>query len=366
MLNLIRSCAVLVLLGACALPRGAPVESEILARNDDESPDFAIYAVTRANLSALSHWPATDNVRNFGWLSSQAGPRDITIQPFDTVSLVVWDSEENSLMASPGQKLVDVGNLRVTDNGQIFVPYLGYLDVAGLSPDRARRMIESEMLAIVPSAQVQLSVEPGSRGSVSLVSGVNQPGTVPLPDGRFSVLSLISQGGGPDESLRNPQVRLIRSGRTYGTSLQTIVENPSQDTVLKGGDKVALVDDERFFRALGATGKEEIVYFTEDRISTLDAMSLIGGLEANRANPQGVLVLREYPASAVRGDGSGPGNSWVVFTVDLTSGDGLFSAGRFPVYSGDTVLVTESPVNAARTVFGLLGTVVGITDQFAQ
>lgn len=355
-----------LLLGACALPRGAAIESEVLAHDNSKREDFAVYPVTRSNLSAITNWPATDNVRKFGWLSKTATPADIRIEPFDTLDLVIWDSEENSLITSPGQKLVDVANLRVTESGQVFIPYLGYVNVVGKTPDGARRQIESEMLAIVPSAQVQLSVKPGSRGSVSLVGGVNQPGPVPLPDGRFTVLNLISQGGGPKDSLRNPQVRLIRGNQTYGASLEALVENPSQDTVLLGGDKVALVDDERYFRALGASGIEEIIYFSEDRVTTLDAMSMIGGLEPNRANPQGVLVLREYPGSAVRADGSGPRNSRTVFTLDLTSADGLFSAGRFPVYSGDTVLVTESPVNAARTVFGLLGTVVGITDQFAQ
>ncbi|WP_245837982.1 polysaccharide biosynthesis/export family protein [Tropicimonas sediminicola] len=366
MLTLMRPLLCVLLLGACALPRGAAIESEVLASADATNRDFAVYSVTRNNLSAIANWPATDNVRQFGWLSRTSGPADIRIQPFDTLNLVVWDSEENSLITSPGQKLVDVGNLRVTESGQVFVPYLGYVSVSGKTPDGARQQIEREMLAIIPSAQVQLNVVPGSRGSVSLVGGVNQPGAIPLPDGRFTVLNLISQGGGPKDSLRNPQVRLIRGGTTYGASLETLVENPSQDTVLLGGDKVALVDDERYFRALGASGLEEIIYFSEDRVTTLDAMSLIGGLEANRANPQGVLVLREYPGSAVRSDGSGPGNTRTVFTLDLTSADGLFSAGRFPVYSGDTVLVTESPVNAARTVFGLLGTVVGITDQFAQ
>lgn len=363
MFDLLRSFAVVVLLGACALPRGAAVESEILANRDRENPDFAIYDVTRGNLNSIAGWPVTDNVPSFGWLSSAGGPADITIQPFDLVNVVIWDSEENSLMASPGQKLVDVGNLRVTAAGTIFMPYLGYLDVAGKTPDGARQMIEREMLAIVPSAQVQLNVVPGSRGSVSLVGGVNKPGTVPLPDGTVTVLGLISQGGGPREVLENPQVRLIRNGRTYGIPLQALIETPSQDPVLRGGDKVALVEDERYFRALGATGQQKIISFPRKDVSVLDAMSLMGGLLPTRANPQGVLVLREYPASAVRTDGSGPKNAWVVFTVDLTSGDGLFSAGRFRIHSGDTVLATESPVNAATTVLGLIGTMLLVSSR---
>jgi polysaccharide export outer membrane protein len=50
----------------------------------------------------------------------------------------------------------------------------------------------------------------------------------------------------------------------------------------------------------------------------------------------------------------------VVFTLDLTSADGLFSAGQFPILSGDLVYATESPVTTAQTVFSILGNSVGL------
>ena len=51
----------------------------------------------------------------------------------------------------------------------------------------------------------------------------------------------------------------------------------------------------------------------------------------------------------------------MVFVIDLTSADGLFSAGQFQVHPGDTVLVTESAVTAAQSVFGLIGRAFGIS-----
>lgn len=345
-------CAVATL-GACGLPRGAALQSEILAQADAEYPDIAVYPVTRAFLPLLARWPDTSDGATHGWPGRGRSSGDIRIKPFDLIDLTVWDSEENSLLTSPGQKLVEIKALRVTERGQIFVPYLGYLRVADRTPDAARQILEQEMTAIVPSAQVQLSVVPGTRGSVSLVGGVQNPGTVALPDGDFSVLRLISQGGGPT-NLRNAQVRLIRGARTYLTSYQSLLEHPERDTVLIGGDKVALVEDARYFRALGASGKEQLVYFTEDGVTALDAMSMIGGLDETRANPKGVLVLREYPPGAVRFDDEGPNNTRVVFTFDLTTSDGLFSAGKFGIEPRDTVLVTESPLKVAASAVSLI------------
>jgi polysaccharide export outer membrane protein len=59
----------------------------------------------------------------------------------------------------------------------------------------------------------------------------------------------------------------------------------------------------------------------------------------------------------------GPDQARVVFAVDLTTADGLFSARNFNIHSGDLVLVTESPITSAQTIFGLVGSVFGLASQ---
>ena len=39
--------------------------------------------------------------------------------------------------------------------------------------------------------------------------------------------------------------------------------------------------------------------------------------------------------------------------MNLTTADGLFSAGKFRIHPGDTVMVTEAPVTVAETIIGL-------------
>jgi polysaccharide biosynthesis/export protein len=93
---------------------------------------------------------------------------------------------------------------------------------------------------------------------------------------------------------------------------------------------------------------------------------LIGGVAAARANPAAVLILRNYATTDLRQDGSGPDNTRMVFTVDLTSADGLFSAQKFRIEPNDLVMVTESPLNKARTIMSLIGQSVGILDAVAN
>lgn len=349
-----------------SLPRGAAIETEILRQGDVGSPAFQVVEVTRAALPVLSSWPQKKITHGEGWINTHRGISSSIIRPGDMVTLTIWDSQDNSLLTNTGQRSVAMSNLRVAPDGSIFVPYTGDIEVGGLTPTAARIRVQSRLEPIVSSAQVQLSVREGQRNSVHLVSGVPAPGTFALPSREYTVMALISAGGGISPSLRNPRVRLLRQGRTYEIQAAQLLSSGRYDTVLQGGDKVILEEDRRSFTALGATGTQDIIHFPTDRLSALEAISLINGLDSARANPEGVLVLREYPADAVGKSGkSGPLRAHVVFAIDLTSADGLFAARGFRIQPYDTVLATESPVNAAQTIFGLIGSAFGVGNQLS-
>ncbi len=348
----------LFMLSACSLPRGAAIQSEVVAASDAEDAPFAVYPVSRNTVENFQSWPKWHG--HLSWLGSTRGPSSPVIRSGDFIDLVIWDNSENSLLLAPGAKVVDMQGIQVAPDGAVFIPYLDKIYLSGKNPEGARQLIQERMGEILPSSQVQLAYTAGSGSSVSLVGGVGQAGIVPLPDRNFSILKLISQGGGVAPTMRNPQVSLVRDGRTYKTSLSRLYDNASLDVVLRGGDKVIVEQDDRYFQALGSTGREELVYFTKDRIDALEAVSLVGGINDVRADPKGVLILREYNKRQVRSDGKGPSRREVVFTIDLTTADGLFSAQRFDIHAEDVVLVTESPITKAQTIFQLIGSVFGL------
>jgi polysaccharide export outer membrane protein len=229
-----------------------------------------------------------------------------------------------------------------------------------MSPEQAREAVQKGLSSVVPSAQVQLSVLSGRRNEVEVISGTTKPGPYPLADKNYSILSLIALAGGATPALANPQVRLSREGKVYGISMEKLLANPSLDTVLHGGDKIYLENEKRYFLSLGAAGNEAQIPFAQGSVSALDAMSLIGGLNDSTANPKGILILREYSAKAVRTDDSGPERARMIFAFDLTTADGLFSAGDFDIQHQDLVLVTESPIINARTAVSIIGSAFGL------
>nr|WP_011116773.1 polysaccharide biosynthesis/export family protein [Ruegeria sp. PR1b]AAN05167.1 RB146 [Ruegeria sp. PR1b] len=352
--------ALLLPVACSTLPGGAPVSTDIIKEADKPDADFALYPVTRAFLPSVAQWPETGSYEVLPWLPRTQGAKTQIIQPGDTLSIQVWDSNENSLLTAPLQRVTQLQGMKVAQDGSIFMPYLGRVSVRGMTPDRARETLQKSLETIVPSAQVQLAMQEGRNNSVDLVSGVANPGTYPMPDRNYTVMGLISAGGGIGLNLNNPQIRLVRGNRIYGTSVQQLLNNPQLDTLLRGGDRVFVEEDERYFLSFGATGTEALHIFTKDEMSAMDAVSVSGGLQDNSADAKGILVLREYPASAVAPGQRGPRQTRVVFTLDLTTAEGLFSARQFTINPQDLIIATEAPINDAVSVANLVGNFVGI------
>jgi len=360
-------CAVASLAACDLIPRGAGLQSEVLAATresgDDVVQDFAIETVTRENLVTFLHWPRS-GPSDLRWINRVDQPNNRIIRSGDTVDITIWTTETGGgLLTSPGQRNVQLPGNRVSSSGTIFMPYLGDLRISGMSPERARERIEERYSETMPSVQVQLSLTEGTQQTVSLIEGVKTPGSYPLPDNDYTLLQLLADGGGIVDSLVNPQVRLQRDGTLYGISATRLLNEPRRNTTLSGGDRVFVQSDERTFLSLGAAGTEAVHSFPSDTVTALEAMSIIGGVSDTRADAKGILILRRYSIHDVTADRTGPDHPRTVFTLDLTTADGLFSAGQFEIQPDDLIYVTESPITAAQSLIGVFAATLGLGRQ---
>ncbi len=333
-----------LVIAGCTMPRGAALQSEVLRGTDAPDSEVQVVEVTRDTLSEIALWPAANAEPRQRWITTGAAPSARIIRAGDLVSLSVWDSQPDSLLTTEAQRSVDMSRIPVSASGKVFIPYVGELRISGLTAEQARREIQSLMAPIVPDGQVQLSVVPGARNTIDVVTGVARPGRVELPEISPTILSVLAESGGISTALRNPLVRLNRAGQAYAIPARKLFSDPAHDIQLRGGDRILVEEDRRSYIALGATGREQVVFFEREEITALDALSSMGGLNDSRADLQGVLILRDYPESLVRETGPAPRKAQVVFTFDLTSANGLFAARRFHIQPDDVVLATESPV----------------------
>lgn len=351
----------LSILAACSPPQGSGEVSQVLAGATDPAADFAVVAVSKTTLPMIAAWPRpSSGTRTVGWLPHGGGVKKDIVAPGDKFDVTMYSNEENGLLTMPGQKAVPLNGLKVAEDGTLFLPYAGSVPVVGLSEDQARQAIQDKLAVIMPSAQVTLTYQPGRDNSVQVVTGLPVAGVVILPDHDFTVLDVIAASGGVPATLINPQVQVARGGKLYGTGFDNLVQNPSMDAVLRPGDRIYVQPEDRYFMSLGAATKEAQIPFPRAQVSALDAVTLIGGLNDKTADPKGVLVLRNYPASAVRADGRGPSRDRMIFVFDLMSADGLFSAGKFQIQDQDLVMIAQAPLVNQAVVAAYLSTLLEV------
>lgn len=353
-------CLVMIL-SACSLPRGAALQSEILHEREAETPTFQVVRVTRESVDHIRHWPATGWSGQYRWFSTSTQPDSSIIQTGDLLNVVIWDSDDNSLLAASGSNQSLMPPMEVSSSGTVFLPYVGDVAVRGLTVPEARQRLQDSIAQVAGSAQVQLSVEEGRNNSIDLVGGVASPGRYPLETRNTKIMTALALSGGINESLRHPLVRLQRGGQTYETRAKDLLADASRNVVLRGGDLITVVEDDRNFNVIGAANTESVIYFQSERMSAMQALSEMGGISDARANPQGVLILREYEPDQLAPGTAGPDMQQVVFTIDLTTADGLFAARQFQIHPQDTVLPTESVVTSFQTILRLFGDVLGFS-----
>lgn len=132
-------------LAACGLPRSAGFQTEVLAAanpfaplpEDGELYGFAYYEVNRQTLPTIRA-RATPSDAPLPWPVAQDQPASLIIAPGDMVQLTIWDAEENSIFGGGG--VTPLQAIEVDPSGRIFVPFIGELRVAGMSPTTARQL----------------------------------------------------------------------------------------------------------------------------------------------------------------------------------------------------------------------------------
>jgi polysaccharide biosynthesis/export protein len=344
----------LATLSGCTVPRGAASLAGLKGGvvELEGAPRFT--PVTRAsvaelNRTALAAGPARSWPHNVATL-------EMDVRIGDQVEVIVWDSDPSSLIMTAGQRSVALPAMRVDSAGGINLPYGGQVLIAGLSLEVARTQITNALRERVPTAELQINFAAGPNNMVHVVEGVSRPGQYPLQIESNHVLSTLSAAGGIAPSLTNPVVRVVRGGQVYEVAASALLDGSVGDIPLRGGDRLIIVQDPRRFTAIGATSAERVINFDRQEVTAIEALAMASGLLDQRADPKSILVLRSHmtESSSEAAD--------ILYTIDLTSADGLFAARRFLIQDGDTFLATEAPLSATRTVLELIGSMVGISN----
>jgi polysaccharide export outer membrane protein len=355
--------AAISILAGCGLPRSGPTKNEIFRGSVERQGNAYIVSVDdRVNEVTRTH---PDSGFDHALIAAGTLGSD-TIRPGDTLGLTIYENVDDGLLAVAGTNAAQLEEIQVDGAGYIYVPYAGRIRAAGNTPEAVRRIITEKLESQTPDPQVLVRRLAGNGATVSLIGGVGAQGIYPIERPNRKLTSMLATAGGIVLPPEITKVTLIRGGHSGTIWLDDLYSNPALDIALRDGDRILVEEDERFFTALGATGAQTKVPFETQTVSAIEALAIVGGLVSQLADPTGIFVFREESeviAESVLGqDFDGPQR--IIYLLDMTQPNGVFTARDFQIRTGDTVYVTEAPYTqfnkALSALTAPLGTVATI------
>ena len=302
---------------------------------------------TNGNLTANAGKPAN---------AVQATP-DYKIGPGDILSIIVWDHPELTTPAGQYRSADQAGTV-VTEDGTIYYPYVGTLQVAGKTTRQVRDLLASRLSKFIEKVQLDVRMTAFRSKRVYVVGEVIKPGLQEVTDIPMTVLEAVNRAGGFGPEADHSRVLLTRKGTTYRVDIQAMYEAGAteQNALLEPGD-ILNVQDRSFNKifVLGEVAKPGSLIMTKKRSTLAEALADAGYIAQERSNPKWIYVMR--------GDSDVP----ELFHLDGSSPDSMLLADRFTLRPRDIVYVDAADVvrwnrvvsnilPTAQTLFQVSGT----------
>jgi polysaccharide export outer membrane protein len=365
--RLLGTIACALVLNACStVPGGGPTRQSVIDVGTHAGAPYLLVPISDYVLHQLLRFPGPSLFGRFG---DYRGPVEQRIGVGDTVQVTVFEAAGGGLFSqtivganSPGSHSAVIPAQVVANDGSITVPYAGRVRVVGQTPPQVEQTIVERLTgkAIEPQAIVTLSKNVST--SVTVTGEVVQGGRIPLTARGDRILDVIATSGGLKFPVHETFIELSRAGKTVRVPMQALLADPRENIYARPGDTLTVVRYPLSFTAVGATLRNAVVPFEAKGISLEEAIGHSAGLVDERADPEGVFVMRYEPNAVARTfPGITPEQAAmplvpVVYLINMREPASLFLARRFAVHDKDILYVSNSPFSDLQKVFGLVGT----------
>lgn len=235
---------------------------------------------------------AADSLRNPQLSVVPVGFAELKLAPGFLVSLSVLDDPDFN------------GEYRIDQNGEMTIPQLGAIRVAGESASEARSQIQQRLQSgqILKDPQVNLTVIQYAALEVTIIGEVAAPGRYPLltPQSLTSVLAL---AGGLNVASGN-EIQITHSSKDGDPTVvhysKATASKVVQDTIVQPGDTVQ-VKRAGIVYVLGAVNRAGGYVMQEDgTLTVLEAISIANGTTLPASVGTIYLLRRNADGSAIK------------------------------------------------------------------
>lgn len=320
---------------------GEEVPAHVIVKPITAELIIAETLAVRAAATPIAQPVSTTTVPLLGQGAGTQAQRDLTPQPLDyrvgpgdVLTITVWDHPELTTPAGQFRSAQEAGTL-VNEDGTIFYPYVGVIQVAGIPLREVRRLLTQRLSYYIEKVQLDVRVNAFRSKKVYVVGEVKAPGLLEITDVPLTMLDAVNRAGGFTQESDFSQILLTRGGTIYRVDLQALYENGAtwQNIRLEAGDVINVPDRalNKIF-VLGEIMKPGSYVMNKRRSTLAEALADAGYVNSLTSDPAWVFVMR------------GNADKPEIFHLNAKSPDALLLADRFPLRPRDIVYVDVAAV----------------------
>ncbi|MGM9985404.1 MAG: polysaccharide biosynthesis/export family protein [Fibrobacter intestinalis] len=272
-------------------------------------------------------------------------PEAYKLGPFDIIQVVIWEHPELTSPLGSYRSDIATGQL-VSESGIMFYPYVGDINVLGLTITELRVKIVQELSKVLKDPQIDIRLLQSQRHKIYVQGSVKNPGVVLLSDVPVTLLEAINRCGGATVAANLSSVEFSRDGKNYTIDLLAPYEagKGPNDIVLKDNDVIRIPDaEESKVYMMGEVGRQQALPLKNGKLSLAQAIAEAGGLQSESAKAENIYVIRAAAMDEIN-----------VFHLNAGNPMALVFGDRFALQPGDLVYVDATGLARWNRVMKML------------
>jgi polysaccharide biosynthesis/export protein len=260
-------------------------------------------------------------------------PENYRIGPNDALFITVWDHPE--LTIPGGAQQTSAPNARtVRDDGTLFYPFIGNVQVAGLTLEELRELLARRLARFIEQPQVDVNVI-GYNSQKIIVSGAfENPGFLPVNAERLTLVQAVGLAGIDRTRADLSSLSLVRDGRVYQLDYDRLTSRPSDigRIYLRAGDRLHLgLNDARKIFVMGEVRSPRALPYSTSRMTLSEVLATVGGPSPESSSGREVYVIRGVENLETE--------KATVFQLNARSPSAFILADQFEMQPQDVVFV---------------------------
>lgn len=343
----------LMLSGCATLPANGPTAGAIIkqARGSAITPKFQIVDLDLAAVDSINYVEAPKQGATLAQLAADS--RNDLVGPGDVLNITIYEigvtlfgggggagpPQGPSSGLDPNARGQSFPASVVDAQGQISLPYLGMIKVAGLTAQQIEQRIVSAMAGKSQDPRALVVIGSSITNTVVVSGAVNKPGRFPLTLGKERLLDAIASAGGSLATADDTLIRFSRGSVVVEQRLGTIRSLSADDLTLAPGDRVELIRGPKTYTVFGAIARIQQVPFEVSRVSLAEALARAGGPNDAQADASAIFLFR------FRDDAALVNAEPIIYRLNLMRPESYFLAQRFEMRDKDVIYIANAASN---------------------